>query len=89
MSHTMKVWGRIIEARLRDRVEISKHQYGFMPGKRTTDAMFALRMLIEKYREGQRELHCVFVDLEKAHNRAPREELWYCMRKSGVGEKYV
>ena len=28
--------------------------------------MFALRMLMEKYREGQRELHCVFVDLEKA-----------------------
>ena len=42
-----------------------------MPGKGTTDAMFALRMLIEKYREGQRELHCVFVDLEKAYNRVP------------------
>ena len=52
MSHTMKVWERIIEARLRDRVEINKQQYGFMPGKRTTDAMFALRMLMEKYREG-------------------------------------
>ena len=63
MSHTMKVWERIIEARLRDRVEISKQQYGFMPGKGTTDAMFALRMLMEKYREGQRELHCVFMDL--------------------------
>ena len=43
-----------IETRLRDRVEISKEQYGFMPGKGTTDAMFALRMLIEKCREGQR-----------------------------------
>ena len=47
MSHTMKVWERIIEARLRDRVEISKQQYGFMPGKKTTNAMFALRMLME------------------------------------------
>ena len=52
MSHTIKVWERIIEANLRDRVEISKQQYGFMPGKGTTDAMFALRMLMEKYREG-------------------------------------
>ena len=75
MSHTMKVWERIIEARLTDSVEINKQQYGFMPGKGTTDSMFALRMLMEKYREGQRELHCVFVDLEKTYDKVPREEL--------------
>ena len=85
----MKTWERIIKARLRVRVEISKQQYGCMPGKGTTDAMFALRMLMEKYRDGQRELHCVFVDLEKAYDGVRREELWYCIRKSEMEEKYV
>ncbi|KAK3573200.1 hypothetical protein QTP86_015121, partial [Hemibagrus guttatus] len=87
MSHTMKLWERVVEARLRKVVEICEQQYGFMPRKSTTDAIFALRILMEKYRDGQRELYCV--DLEKAYDRVPREELWYCMRRSGVAEKYV
>ena len=66
----------MIEARLRDRVDISEQQFEFMPGKKATDPKLALRMLMEKYRKGQRELHYVFVDLEKAYNRVPREELW-------------
>ncbi|KAK3558027.1 hypothetical protein QTP86_006353 [Hemibagrus guttatus] len=31
----------------------------------------------------------VLENLEKVYDRVPREELWYCMRKSGVAEKYV
>ena len=89
ISHTMKLWETVIEARLRREVTISEQQYGFMPRKTTTVTMFALRVLMEKNREGQQELHCVFVDLEKAYDKVPREELWYCMRKSQVVEKYV
>ena len=47
MSHTMKLWERIIEARIR-KVTIAEQQFGFMPGRSTSDAIFCLRMLLEK-----------------------------------------
>ena len=63
--------------------------YVFLPRKSTTDTMFALRMLMEAYREGQKEFYCVFVDLEKAHDWVPREELWFWMKQCGGAEKNV
>lgn len=60
-----------------------------MARKITADDMFALRMLMVKYGEGQKDLICVFVDLEKEYDRVPRDDLWYCKRKSGVAENYV
>jgi len=89
MSHSMKLYERVQETRLRNIVEISEEQFGFMKGKSTMDAIFALRQLQEKFREGQKELHCVFIDLEKAFDRVPREELYWCMRDKGVPEKYI
>ena len=63
---------------------------GASSGQRsTTDAIFRLRMMMEKWREGQKELHCVFIDLEKVYDRVPREELWECMHQAGVPECYV
>ena len=31
----------------------------------------------------------MFVDLEKAYDKVPRDEVWYCTRKSGLAEKYA
>ena len=44
---------------------------------------------MQKHREKQKELHMVFIDLEKAYDRVPRQEVWRCMREKGVPEKYV
>ena len=87
----MKLWERIIERRLRSELTFGNQQYGFMPGNSTTDALFALRVLTEKYREGQKELHCVqcVCEPENAYDKLPREDVWYCNRKSGLAEKYV
>ena len=34
---------------------IAEQQFGFMPGRSTTNAIFCLRMLLEKWTEGQRQ----------------------------------
>ena len=85
----MKIYERIIEQRIRNETVMSEEQFGFMPGKGTIDAIFALRQLMEKYAEKQKELHLVFIDLEKAYDRVPRQEVWRCMRLKGLSEKYV
>ena len=75
ISHTMKLWESIVEKRLRRDLKFSNQQYGFIPGKSSTDELFALRVFMEKYREGQKDLHCVSVDLEKAYDKVPREDM--------------
>ena len=53
MSHTMKIYERILERRVRGETLVGDEQFGFMPGRSTTDAIFALRQMLEKYGEKQ------------------------------------
>ena len=48
-----------------------------------------LKILMEKFREKGHEFWAVFVDLEKAFDRVPRELIWISLRRSGVPEKWV
>ena len=79
----------MIEARLREIVKINDNQYGFQKGKLTTEPMFCLRMLQEKFREFNKELHMVFIDLEKAYDTIPKDLIWHCLRRRGVPEAYI
>ena len=78
-----------MDRRLREETTIGDEQFGFMPGRGTTDAIFAVGQLMEKHREKQKGVHMVFIDLEKAYDRVPRQEVWRCTREKGVPEKYV
>ena len=40
MSHTMKLWERVIEHRLRRMSSVTKKKFGFMPGRSTMEAIF-------------------------------------------------
>ena len=47
--HTLKLWERVIEYKLKQNVEISENQFGFMPGRLTTEAIRLLRQFIERF----------------------------------------
>ena len=44
----LKVYERVIERRIRERVHIHSNQFGFMPGRGTIDPIFILRQVQEK-----------------------------------------
>jgi len=54
-------------------VKLKLNECDFIPGRSTTDTTCIVRQLQKKYIGKSRKLYFVFIDLEKAFNRVPRE----------------
>ena len=78
ISHPSKVMLKIILNRLQPQAEviIAEEQAGFRAGRSTTDQIFNLRILCEKYLQHQQNLYHVFIDFTKAFDRVWHEALW-------------
>ena len=77
---------KVLERRMRHMLKVDKMQFGFMPGKGTTDTMFILRRLQKEYSDKEKKLYtCMcFVDLENALDRVLRKVLERAMMKRGI-----
>ena len=69
----MKMMEMVLEKRPRRIVNVDDMQFGFMPERRTADAVFISRRQQEEYHG--KMLYMGFVDLEKAFDRGLREVL--------------
>ena len=86
LEHVMKVMEHILETRLRKLIVIDDMQFGILPGRGTTDAIFILRQVQESFLAKKKDLWLAFVDLEKAFDRVPREVVWWALRRMDVPE---
>ena len=89
MSHTMKLWEKVIERRLRKETHVTDNQFGFMPERSTMEVIYLLRRVMKRYQTNREDLHLVFIDLEKAYDRVPRKILWKALEKKEVRIAYI
>ena len=76
LEHVKIVIERIVERLVREKVNIDNMQFGFMSGHGTTEAIFLVTQLQEKYLVKKIKLYFAFVDLEKAFDKVPQDVVW-------------
>ncbi|KAL6539623.1 hypothetical protein OROHE_011394 [Orobanche hederae] len=60
-----------------------------MPGRSLTEAIHLVRRLMEKFREQRKDLHMVFIDLEKAYDSILRDVIWRSLEERRMSSPYV
>ena len=77
-SVTQAVMLKIILNRLKPQAQknIAEEQAGFKAGRSSTEQIFNLRILCEKYLQHQQDLYHVFTDFKKAFDRVWHAALW-------------
>ena len=76
--------GRRLELWCESENILSKNQFGFRQGHRTTDAIFIFSTLIEKSKATHKPLVFCFIDLKKAFDNVNHEILWKKLLQLGL-----
>jgi hypothetical protein len=67
MRHTIKLWERIIEHRLRGITRISMNQFSFIHVRSTMEAVFLIIQVMEQCKKQKKDIHMVLINLKKAY----------------------
>ena len=91
IGHPSKVMLKIILNRMKHQAEkiIVEEQEGFRAGRSTTEQIFNLCILCEKYLQHQQDLYHVFINFKKAFNRVWHAALWTTMKKYNISTNLI
>ena len=68
-------------------------QNGFRKNRQAMDSIFVLRTIMEKSarigKPEDRDLSLLFVDLQKAYDKVPRDLLWGKLSNLGLGKQFI
>ena len=82
INERMKVWTK-------NHDKLSDAQFGFKSGHSTTDAVFVLSTIIQKYTSQNKKVYAAFVDYQKCFDTIYRNGLWYKLIKEGFDGKLL
>ena len=91
ICHPSKVLLKVLLNRLKPRAEsiIAEEQARFRSGRSTTEQIFNLRILCERYLQHQQDLYHVFIDFKKAFDRVWHKALWSTMRLYNINANLI
>ena len=86
-SNVGKVYERIINERVKQQVQIMKAQAGGKSGCATVDHLIVLKQTIQEIQEKGHTAYIIFLDVQKAHDKAWLDAIIYTLHKNGVHDK--
>ena len=86
-SNVGKIYERIINERVKKEVTITESQAGGIGGSATADHVIALKQTIKEIRNRGKTAYVVFIDVQKAYDKAWLDAILYAMKKNGVKGK--
>ncbi|XP_071739071.1 uncharacterized protein [Rutidosis leptorrhynchoides] len=89
LSHTMKLWEKVIHTRLRRETNVSENQFGFMPKRSSIEAIHIIRNLMEKNVDEQSDGVNICIGDQILHPQISFSYLGSVLHKSGRIDKDV
>ncbi|CAI7916027.1 unnamed protein product [Closterium sp. NIES-54] len=91
LNFTYKVLARVVANRMRSLLHrvISEEQYGFIPGRRISDAIGVVADVIEAAKKGDEDWYLLLVDFRKAFDSVSRSFIFTVLREMGFPERFV